>query len=152
MSGVFDKMRDFFMGYEDEYEDEYEAEEEVMVDIEPAPIERKRINSPNNFSQSKVVNIHKNAKMDIMNFKMTKYEVTGEICNYIKSRKPVVVNMQLLEKESAQRALDYLTGATFALNGSVEKIAENIFIFSPEHISISTITEEISHRSNFAFQ
>ncbi len=151
MSSVLDKMRGFFMGYEDDYEDDYESEEEVMVDIEPAPIERRRAVSPSNFSQGKVVNIHKNAQMDIMNFKMTKYEVTGEICNYIKNRKPVVVNMQHLEKESAQRALDYLTGATFALNGSVEKIADNIFIFSPEHISISTITEEISHRSNFAF-
>ena len=151
MSNVFDKMRGFFMGYDDEYEDDYETEEEVMVDIEPETVERRRPIAPNNFTQARVVNIHKNAKMDIMNFKMTKYEVTGEICNYIKNRKPVVVNMQHLEKESAQRALDYLTGATFALNGSVEKVADNIFIFSPEHISISTITEEISHRSSFAF-
>lgn len=90
--------------------------------------------------------------MDIMNFLMLKYEVTGEICSYIKQRKPVVVNMQKLEKASAQRALDYLTGATFALDGNVEKIADNIFIFSPAHIGISTVSEEVKQKSNFAFQ
>ncbi len=150
MSSVFDKMRDFFMGYEDEYEGEYESEEEATIDIEPVSAGR-RSGAPS-FSQPKVVNIHKNAKMDIMNFKMVKYEVTGDICSYIKMRKPVVVNMQQLEKESAQRALDYLTGATYALDGSVEKIAENIFIFSPEHISISTISEEIKQKNSFIFQ
>ncbi|HHX60731.1 MAG TPA: cell division protein SepF [Epulopiscium sp.] len=150
MSGVFNKMRDFFMGYEEDYEEDYETEEENTVDIEPAPTERRR--GASNFSQPKVVNIHKNAKMDIMNFKMVKYEVTGEICSYIKMRKPVVVNMQRLEKEAAQRALDYLTGATYALDGSVEKIADNIFIFSPEHINISTISEEVKQKSSFVFQ
>lgn len=148
MSNVFDKMRDFFMGYDEEdYEDEYEQVEERVVDIEPQQFVGRRGNS-----QSKIVSIHQNAKMDIMNFKMQKYDVTGDIASYIKMRKPVVVNMQALKKEEAQRAIDYLTGASFALDGKVEKIADQIFIFSPEHISVSTISEEIKQKGNFAFQ
>ena len=143
-------MRDFFMGY-DEYEDEYEEAEETRVDIEPLALEPRRGGSVA-MNQPKVLNIHKNAKMDIMNFLMLKYEVTGEICGYIKMRKPVVVNMQKLKTAEAQRALDYLTGATFALDGNVEKVAENIFIFSPAHISVSTISEELKQKSNFIFQ
>ena len=150
MANVIEKMRDFFSGYdEDDYEEDYQVVEDNTVDIEPQYFDRKRGNTS---SQNKVVTIHKNAKMDIMNFKMLKYDVTGDICNYIKMRKPVVVNMQHLRKEEAQRALDYLTGASFALDGHVEKVAENIFIFSPENVNISTITEEVRQKSNFVFQ
>ncbi len=151
MSNVFDKMRDFFMGYdEDDYEEEYEHIEEHAESIEPQQFAGKRAGATN--AQARVVSIHKNAKMDIMNFKMQNYDVTGDIAGYIKKRKPVVVNMQQLKKEEAQRAIDYLTGASFALDGKVEKIAEQIFIFSPEHISVSTISEEIKQKSSFAFQ
>ena len=152
MSGMFDRMREWFMPSDDDYhDDEYEAYdglEETPLDIAPTTHQRKRGNVPS-FQESKVLNIHKNSKMDIMNFTMLKYEVTGDICNYIKMRKPVVVNMEKLEKASAQRALDYLTGATFALDGSVEKIAENIFIFSPEHINVSTVSEELKQKTSF---
>ena len=151
MSGVFDKMREWFMPSEDEYEDDYEVVEETAVEIAPISNHRRRSAVPA-FQETKVLNIHKNSKMDIMNFTMLKYEVTGDICNYIKMRKPVVVNMEKLEKASAQRALDYLTGATVALDGTVEKIAENIFIFSPEHISVSTISEELKQKTNFILQ
>ncbi|NLI89797.1 MAG: cell division protein SepF [Epulopiscium sp.] len=150
MSGVLNKMKTFFMGY-DEYDEDYMLEEESMVDISPATSTSSK-SEISSFDQPKVLNIHKNTKVDIMNFKMAKYEVTGDICNYIKQRKPVVVNMQSLEKASAQRALDYLTGATFALDGTVQKIADNVFIFSPQHISVSTISEELKQKSNFSFQ
>ena len=148
MSNVFDRMREWIMPSEDEYEDDYELVEETAMEITPINTQRRR-NAMPAFQETKVLNIHKNSRMDIMNFTMVKYEVTGDICNYIKLRKPVVVNMEKLEKASAQRALDYLTGATFALDGSVEKIAENIFIFSPEHISVSTVSEEIKQKTNF---
>jgi len=149
MSGVFDKMREWFLPSDDDYyDDDYEGLEETTFDIAPTTHQRKRGNTLS-LQETKVLNIHKNNKMDIMNFTMLKYEVTGDICNYIKMRKPVVVNMEKLEKASAQRALDYLTGATFALDGSVEKIAQNIFIFSPEHINVSTISEDLKQKTSF---
>ena len=148
MSSVFDRMREWIMPSDDEYEDDYEVVEETAVEITPIHSQRRR-NNMSTFPEPKVLNIHKNSKMDIINFTMVKYEVTGDICNYIKMRKLVVVNMEKLEKAAAQRALDYLTGATVALDGTVEKIAENIFIFSPEHIGVSTIAEEIKQKTNF---
>lgn len=151
MSGILEKMRDWFMPSDDDYEDDYEMEEMAPVEITPINHQKRRGGMPG-FQEPRVVNIHQNSKMDIMNFTMLKYEITGDICNYVKLRKPVVVNMEKLDKSAAQRALDYLTGATFALDGTVEKIAENIFIFSPEHISVSTITEEIKQKSNFILQ
>lgn len=148
MSSFFDKMREWFMPSYDDYEDEEDIIEEVITDVTPINSQRRR-GGLSSTSETKILNIHKNTKMDIMNFSMFKYEATGEICNYIKMRKPVVVNMENLDKVSAQRALDYLTGATFALDGSVEKIAENIFIFSPEHVNVSTIREEVKQKNNF---
>lgn len=150
MGDFFERIRNWLLP-DDEYYDDYDDD---MIDPDSSTIASmnnpKRSNSK--FNEPKVLNIHKNSNMDIMNFTMIKYEVTGDICTYIKARKPVVVNMEKLDTPSAQRALDYLTGATDALDGSVEKVAENIFIFSPEHISVSTISEELKQKNNFVLQ
>lgn len=58
----------------------------------------------------------------------------------LKSRKPVIVNLEKLETETARKIFDFLGGATYALNGSLQKIANNIFVFLPENVEVSTQT------------
>ncbi len=135
---MLDKMRDFFTGQED-YDDGEEMIEVEEEEIEE-PIQRPRQMPPVQQTHAKIVpmiNKPQHTKMEILNFTMNSYEMTGEICNYIKSHKPVIVNMQYLEPAQVQRAVDYLTGASYALNGAVERIADNIFLFAPEDVHIT---------------
>ena len=46
-----------------------------------------------------------------------------------------------LETEVARKIFDFLSGATYALNGNVQKVANNIFIFAPENVDISSTNE-----------
>jgi cell division inhibitor SepF len=99
------------------------------------------VSVPTNHYSNKVLSLNPGAeKMDILNFTMTHYDMTGEVSDYIKKRKTVIVNMQKLDPKDIQRTVDYLTGTCYALNGTVEKIAESIFIFAPESVSISPET------------
>lgn len=64
------------------------------------------------------------------------FEDSRSIADSLKARKPVVVNLERLDHELARRCIDFLSGTIYALNGSVEKIAESVFLFAPSSIAI----------------
>ena len=59
-----------------------------------------------------------------------------------------MINLEKIETETAKKIFDFLSGATYALNGNVQKVANNIFIFAPEKVDITTNQEE---RNGFDF-
>ena len=64
------------------------------------------------------------------------YEDTQSIIDNLKNRKPVIVNMEELEIETAQRILDFLSGAVYALNGTMCKISRGIFVVAPNNYDV----------------
>lgn len=129
-------------------EDEYDEEEYDDVEQEEVPtrsVQHSTHTVP--MSGPKVVSLGQPNRMEILNFTMLSYDMTGEICGYIKNRKPIIVNMEKLVPHEMQRAVDYLTGACYALNGTVEKVTDNIFIFAPENVNINP--EKLNQRSGF---
>ena len=64
------------------------------------------------------------------------YEDTQHIIDNLKSRKPVVVNMEHLLPEAALRILDFMSGAIYALNGTMYKVSQGIFIVAPTNYDI----------------
>ena len=55
----------------------------------------------------------------------------------LKEKKILIVNLENVNKEDAQRIADFLSGAAYNANGSIEKISSDIFVVAPENISIS---------------
>lgn len=146
--GVFDKMKDW-VGIDDEYEDE--DYEEEFVEVEKPVIERKSLETRNNLSvprrDNKVVNMQKGSSISgAHSFKLvvlepSGFEETPKLVDNLKTRKPVIVNLEKLESETARKIFDFLSGATYALNGNVQKVSTNIFIFAPENVDINSDTE-----------
>ncbi len=64
------------------------------------------------------------------------YEDTQSIIDNLKNRKPVIVNMEELEVDCAQRILDFLSGAVYALNGTMCKISRGIFVVAPNNYDV----------------
>ena len=64
-----------------------------------------------------------------------------KLVDSLKARKPVIINLERLETDVARKIFDFLNGATYALGGNVQKIANNIFVFLPENVDVSTNTE-----------
>jgi FtsZ-interacting cell division protein YlmF len=70
-------------------------------------------------------------------FQPQTYEDTQTIIDNLKARKPVIVNLESLNVDVAQRVLDFISGAIYALDGSVRKVSKGIFLLAPKGIDIS---------------
>lgn len=137
MKDMLHKVKNFFGTPEDEYDedDDFEEEEEVIEPVQkhrPTPITQAPVPSHKVLPLSQV-----QSRMEILNFSMISEDKTGDISQYIKNKKPIIVNMQQLDPVVRQRVVDYLTGACEALNGTVGKVAEDILIFAPENVNIT---------------
>ena len=143
--GVLSKFKDL-MGFE-EYEEEEEMEEEEEYknsgDYDRKPVEqRDSTMSPSRYDSSNVVPMQNRTVKAITNaFKLVVIEPAGfdecpKLVDSLKSRKPIIVNLEKLDNDTGRKIFDFLGGATYALNGNVQKVANNIFVFAPENVAI----------------
>lgn len=137
MAKFIDKMMDVMgFGSDEDFEEEVE---EIEEKTEVPNIRSLRSRSGGN---SKIVNIHTNIKMEVVITDPEAYEEAQEICDHIKSKKPVVINLENMDRQTAQRVIDFLSGACYALNGDVQRVANNIFIIAPENVDIANSFRE----------
>lgn len=94
---------------------------------------------PKLFGKSKVAPINSNRKaaMEVTMIKPTSIEDSREICDYLLAGKAVVLNMEGLHMEVAQRIIDFTSGATYSMNGNLQKISNYIFIATPQSVELS---------------
>ncbi len=55
----------------------------------------------------------------------------------LKSNQPVLLNLQGVDRELQRRLIDFASGATFALAGSMTRVADQVFLISPSDVEIS---------------
>jgi len=60
-----------------------------------------------------------------------------EIGDLVKQSSPVIVNLQLSERDLSRRMIDFCSGLTYALGGSMEKVADQVFLLTPSNVDIS---------------
>ncbi len=69
------------------------------------------------------------------------YEDSLNIASYVREGKPVIVNLKYLDTKNGLRLIDFVCGTTYAINGHMQRIADNIFLFTPENILIHDADE-----------
>jgi len=139
MEGFVKKLLDF-IGLEEAEDDEmYGAEgtyeEEVIRDDNVVDI-GNRGKRKGTAANSNVINIPSQAQMKMIVYHPISYEDTQNIIDNLKSRKPVIVNMEELEIDCAQRILDFMAGAIYALNGTIYKVSRGIFVVAPANCDV----------------
>ncbi|MCR6544537.1 cell division protein SepF [Dehalobacterium formicoaceticum] len=72
----------------------------------------------------------------MMLVKAESYDEVESIGQNIKERRPVIVNFDDVDKETAQRMIDFLSGAVFALDGSVQKVSMGTFLFATTNLDV----------------
>lgn len=60
-----------------------------------------------------------------------------EIGDFVKAGSPVIVNLQASERDLSRRMIDFCSGVTYALGGSMEKVAEQVFLLTPSNVEVS---------------
>ena len=61
-----------------------------------------------------------------------------KVGDWFKKGRPVVVNLQGLERDLARRLLDFTSGVAYGMGGRVEKIASHVYLLSPADVEISS--------------
>ena len=79
---------------------------------------------------------------DVMICEPNSYDKSLELVKLLKEKKAIIVNLHLLDSKDALRLVDFLCGATHALNGNQQKIGENVFIFTPMNVSLSAESQK----------
>ena len=145
--GFADKLKDL-VGIEDFDDEEEITEEEIRA--EGAKLEKREMQPRTQVEshrmeprEGKVVNMQRGTTVNTHPFKMIVLEPKGfeeapKLVDNLRTRKPVIVNLERLESDTARKIFDFLSGATYALNGNVQKVANNIFIFAPENVDINS--------------
>ncbi len=64
------------------------------------------------------------------------------LIKHLRMNNPAVVNLNDLDEATAQRILDFLSGAVCALSGTTHRIAGNLFLFSPKGVEITIPYEQ----------
>ncbi len=146
--GFMDKLRDLvgIEEIEDEDDDEIVPKNEERKDREisfanprPAPVQSY---APSAQKETSKPDFSRTAGRTTVDLKMIVVEPQGfeecpKLVDNLKAKKPVVINLENLETDVARKIFDFLSGATYALNGNVQKIANNIFVFAPANVDIT---------------
>jgi len=146
MSGLINKMLNF-VGWESEGEETAEEQEVVREDQNQ---QTQFLHSVSKKQQNKVVNIHSSSQFKVVIMQPENFEDARDICDHLKNKKPVVINLEEVQKECAQRIVDFLSGAVYSLDGEIQKVSAGIFIIAPSNVDImSEFKEEFKNKGVF---
>ena len=68
----------------------------------------------------------------------------------LRERKTVILNLTMMEPDQAQRAVDFVAGGTFAIDGQQERVGESIFLFAPSCVTLTTANGEETSSTSVA--
>lgn len=124
--------------YDDEELESYEDEEEEQQE------ERKLWGRRNN----KVVSMPQVQQVKMVISQPTNFEQAANICDLLKQKKSVIVNLEYVNKDVARRIIDVVSGAVHALDGHMQKISNSIVLIAPFNYDIEndTARDEIKNK------
>ena len=135
--------------YDDEYyDDEDDKPEKVIKPVAPKLDLEQEEEKPRKMSP-KVTPMRQQQRkvmgtgMEVCVIKPNSVEDAREITETLLANRTVVLNMEGLDVDIAQRIIDFTSGSCFAISGNLQKISPYIFIITPASVDISGDFQEI---------
>ena len=148
MSGaIMNKVWDLFgMDTAEEKEDENVYNMDDEYNQEDEEVEEKRVWGKRN--NNKIVSMPQMQQVKMVISQPTSFEQSENICDLLKEKKSVIVNLEYVNKDVARRIVDVISGAVHALDGHIQKISNSIFLIAPYNYDITTdmAREEIKNK------
>jgi cell division inhibitor SepF len=121
---------------EEDYEEDFTAAFN-SVPKTPAPVVAAAPAAPAERSfPGKVVSMGRHAQ-EIVRFHPTSFQDSRKAATDLVASKAVIVNLEELDKDASRRMVDFLSGVVFAMDGDVQKIAQNAYVFCPPNMFIT---------------
>ncbi len=137
---LFNRMADLVFGDtsdEDDFEDVNFAEEEPA----PEPVRPARSSSVTKKSspaQPKVVNFAATTQLKVVVLKMNSFdESCRQVVDNLNNNKPVIINIEDMERDQARRTIDFISGAAYARRGAFRKISDGILLLTPSNVDVT---------------
>lgn len=121
--GVVDKFLNL-IGFE-----EVEGPEAPMEDVGPDATTRRRRGS--------LVSLPGPRTMRMVVAEPKGFEEAQAMTDHLKQKRPVIVNLESMDKDAAQRFIHFLSGAIYALDGSMQRVGSGIFLFVPSNVEVT---------------
>ncbi len=145
---ILDTIKKFVFPVIDDEEDEVMESEvrtskpvrEEMPALSPVPTKRAKVVSIGSGSAHKIVVVKLDSNSDVK-----------VIIDHLKERTPVIFNIARLDRAEATRAVDVVYGASYAVDGSMQKVSNDIFVVTPQGTEIAgDITELVGSGEEFS--
>ena len=160
--GVFDKFLDIMKLNDDDYDDDfYDDDEYYDDDYEEKP--RRSVfggkksgkddgyddfdmdeggkfapANSNKITPMRQPSARKNTgNMEVCVVKPSSVDDSREITETLLAGRTVILNLEGMDLEIAQRIIDFISGATFAISGNLQKISNYIFLITPTNVDIT---------------
>ena len=145
--GLLDELKRIARPYEDEEEDFDDFDTMGTGKLDRTAIKEKasaRTETVSPFESSdrverrsnKVVNIHTTTQLQVVLVKPDRFENAAEIADHLREKRTVVLNLEQTSKDVSRRILDFLSGAAYAQEGKVKKVALSTYIITPYNVDI----------------
>lgn len=152
---VLDKFLSIMRLDDDEdYDDDFFDDDD---DFEEAPKKSllKKNHTEDSYEEKKMINkvtpmrqsSRKGTNMEVCVIKPTAVDEAREIIETLLSGRTVILNLEGLDIEIAQRIIDFSSGASFAINGNLQKISNYIFLVTPTNVDISGDLQDLLNSS-----
>jgi cell division inhibitor SepF len=162
MNNIFSKLRDFvglnepveYEYYEEEdndnYQSSYQPENTHPAAQETTVNNRRWRETPPTATQEEVAGSKNmtnnvigmpgaiNGISEVLVLEPRTFEEMPQAIQALRERKSLVLNLTIMDPDQAQRAVDFIAGGTYALDGHQERIGESIFLFTPSCVQVST--------------
>jgi len=159
----WDNVKKFAQPYSDEDYDDYDEEmDEYEEEIaEPAPRSRRTspfasasqdtadysapstsASAPSSGFSGQVLNMSSN-KQEVVLFHAKTFDDAAKAADELRRKKAVILNMENVDKSLTRRVVDFLSGAVYALDGRVKKVAQCTYLFCPHNMDVVGDLENI---------
>ena len=161
----WDNVKKFAQPYDDEDYDDYD--EELDEYEEPAQEPAPRTRRPSPFASTaastaapaaaaapaasaastpsfggQVLNMN-SGKQEVVLFHAKTFDDAAKAADELCKRKAVILNMENVDKALTRRVVDFLSGAVYALDGHVKKVAQSTYLFCPHNMDVTGDLENI---------
>ena len=162
----WDTVQKFAQPYDDDVYDDYDEDLDDYEDAAPEAAPRTRRPSP--FASStastaapaaaaaapvapaastpsfggQVLNMN-SGKQEVVLFHAKTFDDAAKAADELCKRKAVILNMENVDKALTRRVVDFLSGAVYALDGRVKKVAQSTYLFCPHNMDVTGDLENI---------
>lgn len=156
---LWDNVKKFTQPYADDDYDDFDDDDDLYTGSKSstgrrnaATAERSSFSAPAEDAgfNGKVLNTSSN-KPGVVLFRPVSFSDAVNGAEELKERKAIIVNLENLDKVVARRVVDFLSGCSYALGGSVKKIADGTYLFCPHNMDVAGDLGSIHAGTDFGF-